>query len=474
MVKLNPITRYDLRVRENTEEHIIMVNKTNELVEQGNQNVDSINEVAVKFEDVEISMTNINSYLDYLNIKVDILDTKITTLDNSVEDIEIDISNIHEDSNLNLRAIDNTANSSTVNIIGVRKNNTSQTSILPVVSSLNAGILNVADYNGFKSYEGRISALEGGTPPTPVEITLWTLLKAGIIKGSNRDGELYPNADGTGSVIGWDTVKNDINTSKANITSLQNTKVDKLTVPPLTVLSEYVYSQQITAEGVRSEIGHRASANVVNNAIVSRGASGQIPVPLNPSNSNDAVSKYYVDNKSSDNESTVFELELLATDFTFNSISSTTSINGMRVGSGGSYNRTYPPILAFIGNSIKTLNLLNGAGGNSNAPYNYGSATIAQITKTIRGNLDNFIGTYNFKWFGFVNQTMNTHIIGTPTSPTENIGILTITKVEKPLISFDEIDTYTLTIDFGNGITSRGTASASTWNTPFMFNFVKQ
>ena len=53
---------------------------------------------------------------------------------------------------------------------------------------------------------------------------------AGVIQGSATDGKVYAETDGTGSVYGWDTLKNrvtDVEQNKASITQL-NTKQDTL------------------------------------------------------------------------------------------------------------------------------------------------------------------------------------------------------------------------------------------------------
>lgn len=54
-----------------------------------------------------------------------------------------------------------------------------------------------------------------------VSVLPFTNLMAGTIKGSETDGSVSANPDGTGSVSGWADVKNDIADNAANITSLE-------------------------------------------------------------------------------------------------------------------------------------------------------------------------------------------------------------------------------------------------------------
>lgn len=62
-----------------------------------------------------------------------------------------------------------------------------------------------------------------------IDINVFTNTQAGIILGSaTGDGKLFAEADGTGSVLGWDVVKSDISTNTSSITTLQTGKQDKL------------------------------------------------------------------------------------------------------------------------------------------------------------------------------------------------------------------------------------------------------
>lgn len=71
---------------------------------------------------------------------------------------------------------------------------------------------------------------QDNTNPT-IELNTFTNSAAGTILGSDVDGKVYAESDGTGSVKGWDTVKSDISTAQGRIDSLQgsvNGKQDTL------------------------------------------------------------------------------------------------------------------------------------------------------------------------------------------------------------------------------------------------------
>lgn len=63
---------------------------------------------------------------------------------------------------------------------------------------------------------------QDNTNPT-IEINNFTNSAAGTILGSDVDGKVYAESDGTGSVKGWDTVKSDISTAQSEIDGLQST-----------------------------------------------------------------------------------------------------------------------------------------------------------------------------------------------------------------------------------------------------------
>lgn len=76
-------------------------------------------------------------------------------------------------------------------------------------------------------YYSNINEWKSLTASTEGEVTISTFTNttAGIIKGAENDGQVFAEADGTGSVVGWDGVKHDIE----NLTEL----VSGLDVPKL-------------------------------------------------------------------------------------------------------------------------------------------------------------------------------------------------------------------------------------------------
>ena len=176
-------------------------------------------------------------------------------------------------------AVGNTESTSTVNVDLTTIGGQKKTTALPVASAGKAGVINTSDYIKFEGYDARIKSLEGqsitylvqfpNTNPTQAEITatyrtqypnapfppldstvlmdttnelsyrwfensqtwskisaepigLFTLQKEGLIKGSDKVGEVYPNADGTGAVNGWDALGTRVTNAEAAITANTN------------------------------------------------------------------------------------------------------------------------------------------------------------------------------------------------------------------------------------------------------------
>lgn len=172
-----------------------------------------------------------------------------------------------------------TESTSTVNIDLTTIGGQKESAALPVASAGKAGVINTSDYIKFEGYDARIKSLEGqsitylvqfpNNNPTQAEITaayraqypnapfppldstvlmdtanelsyrwfensqtwskisaepigLFTLQKEGLIKGSEKVGEVYPNADGTGAVNGWDALGTRVTNAEAAITANTN------------------------------------------------------------------------------------------------------------------------------------------------------------------------------------------------------------------------------------------------------------
>ena len=176
-------------------------------------------------------------------------------------------------------AVGNTESTSTVNVDLTTIGGQKKTTALPVASAGKAGVINTSDYIKFEGYDARIKSLEGQSitylvqfpndNPTQAEITatyrtqypnapfppldstvlmdttnelsyrwfensqtwskisaepigLFTLQKEGLIKGSDKVGEVYPNANGTGAVNGWDALGTRVTNAEAAITANTN------------------------------------------------------------------------------------------------------------------------------------------------------------------------------------------------------------------------------------------------------------
>lgn len=208
-------------------------------------------------------------------------------------------------------------NSSTVVVEFDRINDNAQNVALPVVNTTNAGILNANDYKFFQEYDARLRAVEGvskiylvelpsdnpssqqitlaytsqwaDAPNPPLEGTVvvdparnnlsyrwntqsntwykisevainqFTNTTLGTIKGSTSDGEVQANADGTGSVTGWDIVK-------GNITTLQENAISNLRpVATNDALNlELINQNSVIKNNVAIPIAGNAQAGIIN------------------------------------------------------------------------------------------------------------------------------------------------------------------------------------------------------------------
>lgn len=154
-----------------------------------------------------------------------------------------------------------------------RGNSSTDSEAIPIASSTQAGLVNVSTYNGWMGLMDRVSALENArntyygafSSDTPSqgeitsvfvtvagrqpkagdyltdiarnltygytgqawvkvdasgEIPLFTQGTSGLIVGANEDGKVYAEADGTGSVVGWDAVKAHISTYGSRVDTL--------------------------------------------------------------------------------------------------------------------------------------------------------------------------------------------------------------------------------------------------------------
>ena len=174
-------------------------------------------------------------------------------------------------------------------------------SVIPIASASQTGMMNAQTYAGITNLDARVSALEGknttvyvtfpnsnpdqatitsvfttkaGRPPVAgdyaVDIaknltygydgTTWTKVGSdvsvpqfalgtpGLIMGSDEDGTVFAESDGTGSVKGWDELKQSVQNNTEAVAGKQNTL--KTATASLTVAGWSGNSQTVSVAGV--------------------------------------------------------------------------------------------------------------------------------------------------------------------------------------------------------------------------------
>ena len=177
---------------------------------------EALQTLAQAHSELKSYVTSIGQDLAHLEGDVAALETTSASLAQSVAGLSVDTAALAADAQLTVRELSTEGSATAVKVKGVRKNSTATPGVsLPVASASSAGVLNVADYTGLKGLIPRVEALEYGVQPEPVPVGTWSLEEEGLIKGSELDGQLYPEADGTGSVVGWDNVTDGIDALEA-------------------------------------------------------------------------------------------------------------------------------------------------------------------------------------------------------------------------------------------------------------------
>ena len=230
----------------------------------------------------------------------------------------------------------NSVNASTVTLIGNKNDGSQTTTNLPVASELQAGVMNTATYVNLKDLNSRVTSLESNTTtyivvlpnatPTQAEIlnayrtayplapnppldgttvidvdkqlfyryvkngdiwiktsgfnvTPFTNENAGIIKGSTTPGQIQAETDGTGSLVGYDTLVSNIAQNTTAI-GTANGRIDAV---------ETKNTQQDTAINNAQTSANNAFAGAsisknANNQILnlSRGAGVGVNLPIDP------------------------------------------------------------------------------------------------------------------------------------------------------------------------------------------------
>lgn len=218
--------------------------------------IDQANATALQaVQEAQDAMSAVGSYDDQIQNAVDKAEQAEATAGNAYTDVTAQTTQ------------------TAVNLQFQRGGGSTDTEALPVASSTQAGVVNASTYNGWMGLMDRVSALENarntyyGTfssdTPSQGEITsvfvtvagrqpkagdyltdiarnltygysgqawvkvdssseipLFTLGSSGTIVGANEDGKVYAEADGTGSVVGWDVVKAHVATYGSKVDTL--------------------------------------------------------------------------------------------------------------------------------------------------------------------------------------------------------------------------------------------------------------
>ena len=167
-----------------------------------------------------------------------------------------------------------TVDATSGNLVLTRGTGSSVTTPIPIASASQTGLMNAQTYAGITNLDTRVSALEGknstvyvtfpnndpdqatitstfttkaGRAPvagdyavdiaknltygydgttwtkvgTDVSVPQFALGTPGLIVGSDEDGTVFAETDGTGSVKGWDTLTGNVQTNTSNITTIQ-------------------------------------------------------------------------------------------------------------------------------------------------------------------------------------------------------------------------------------------------------------
>lgn len=94
-----------------------------------------------------------------------------------------------------------------INLVTTKNNGTQTVVTLPQASNTQGGTISAVDYQKLQN----------------PEVPIFTNDVLGTIKGSTEDGKISANADGTGSLVGYDQIKNDISVNTSNIANAVNT-----------------------------------------------------------------------------------------------------------------------------------------------------------------------------------------------------------------------------------------------------------
>ena len=205
-----------------------------------------------------------------------------------------------------------TVDATSGNLVLTKGTGSALTTPIPIASASQTGLMNAQTYAGITNLDARVSALEGknttvyvtfpnsnpdqatitsvfttkaGRAPvagdyavdiaknltygydgttwtkvgTDVSVPQFSLGSPGLIVGSDEDGTVFAETDGTGSVKGWDTLTNqvttidgEVQTAQSDITALQSNKQNTITAVTvsLTVAGWASNQQTVSATNV--------------------------------------------------------------------------------------------------------------------------------------------------------------------------------------------------------------------------------
>ena len=208
-----------------------------------------------------------------------------------------------------------TVDATSGNLVLTKGTGASVTTPIPIASASQTGLMNAQTYAGITSLDTRVSALEGknttvyvtfpnnnpdqatitsvfttkaGRAPvagdyavdiaknltygydgttwtkvgTDVSVPQFSLGSPGLIVGSDEDGTVFAETDGTGSVKGWDTlttqvtiIDGEVQTAQSDITALQSNKQNTITsvTVTLTVAGWASNQQTVSATNVTAD-----------------------------------------------------------------------------------------------------------------------------------------------------------------------------------------------------------------------------
>lgn len=228
------------------------------------QAVDTVNAVEGQLNEAEANASEaLNKANEALGIAqgfsqdIEDLQTGLQETEGNVDELQTE-----SDGSVKFGSIVTTATTAVLRL--VKNNNSQEDSNVPLASGSAAGMMTAQTYNGLVQLQDRVAALEAAqnvyyvvfanTTPTQGEITTaftsvagraptagdyatdiakgltygydgttwikvesgqvpaFTNESAGLIKGSQDDGQVFAEADGTGSVNGWDTLKGYVGT----------------------------------------------------------------------------------------------------------------------------------------------------------------------------------------------------------------------------------------------------------------------